>query len=359
MRAMATAPAHLAASQVARARPRALAIWLLFVAALVLAMVIVGGITRLTESGLSITEWRPVTGAVPPLTADAWQQEFDKYRETAQYQMMNRGMTLEEFRFIWFWEWVHRQLGRLIGLAFALPLAWFAVTRAIPPGYGPRLTALLALGGLQGAIGWWMVQSGLWTGVAVSHLRLSVHLLLALFILAGLLWTARDLLALARNPAARPARLTPLAAGVSAVLFVQLLLGAWVAGLRGGHAARDWPLMNGQLFPEGVRWHGSLMATVSGDPFLTHFLHRWWALLAAGAILLLAREAARTVATPAAVALVAILGAQILLGILTVVSGVDISLAVLHQAVGALLVGAVAWNAHSLGTRERLVASPA
>jgi cytochrome c oxidase assembly protein subunit 15 len=300
-----------------------------------------------------------VTGAVPPLTAEGWQQEFDKYRETAQYRMMNRGMTLEEFRFIWFWEWVHRQLGRLIGLAYALPLAWFALTRAIPAGYGRRLVALLALGGLQGAIGWWMVQSGLWTGVAVSHLRLSVHLLLALFILAGLVWTARDLLALERNPAARPARLTPLALVVSLLLFVQLLLGAWVAGLRAGHAARDWPLMNGHFFPEGVRWHGNWLATLSSDPFLTHFLHRWWAFLAAAAILFLARAAARAGAASAAGMLLAILAVQILLGIATVVSGVDISLAVLHQGVGALLVAAVAWNAQRLGERPARQAAPA
>ncbi|MFN3592224.1 MAG: COX15/CtaA family protein [Thermaurantiacus sp.] len=352
---MATVPAGFAVTRSIRSRPRAVAIWLLVVAALVLAMVIVGGITRLTESGLSITEWRPLTGAVPPLTSEGWQQEFDKYRDTAQYRMINRGMSLEEFRFIYFWEWVHRQLGRLIGLAFALPLAWFAVTRSIPTGYGPRLVALLALGGLQGAIGWWMVQSGLWTGVAVSHVRLAVHLLLALFILAGLVWTARDLLLLHRNPAARPARFILPAALVSVVLFVQLLLGAWVAGLRAGHAASDWPLMNGRWFPEGVGWHGSWLATVSSDPFLTHFLHRWWAFVAAGAILVLARLAVREGATPAAGALLTILAAQILLGILTVVSGVDITLAVLHQGVGALLVAAVAWTAHVVGEQRQRV----
>jgi cytochrome c oxidase assembly protein subunit 15 len=353
MDAMASLSPTLSATR-GRARPRALAVWLLGVALLVFAMVVVGGITRLTESGLSITEWKPVTGAVPPLGEAAWQAEFDRYRATVQYQSLNRGMSLAEFRFIYFWEWVHRLLGRVIGLAFALPLIWFAATRAIPQGYGPRLLALLALGGLQGAVGWWMVQSGLWSSVAVSHVRLAVHLLLALFILAGLLWTARDLLLLDRHVAARPARLTPLAAGTGIVLFVQLLLGAWVAGLRAGHAASDWPLMNGRVFPEGVQWRGSLLATISGDPFLTHFLHRWWAVAAAAALLLLARAAARAGAGPAANLLVALLAAQLLLGILTVVSGVDISLAVLHQAVGALLVAAVAWTSHALGAPARV-----
>lgn len=345
---MATIPAAASAGPAVRARPRLLALWLLSVAGLVLLMVIVGGITRLTESGLSITEWNVVSGTLPPLTEAAWQTEFEKYRQTAQYRMLNRGMSLEEFRVIYLWEWAHRLLGRLIGLAFALPLAAFALARAIPPGYGPRLVALLALGGLQGAVGWWMVQSGLWTGPTVSHHRLAVHLLLALLILGGLVWTARDLLAEARGRP--PARLRPLAVGVAAVLGVQLLLGAWVAGLRAGHAASDWPLMNGRLVPEGIGWHGGLARTLSSDPFLTHFLHRWWAFAAAVAILLLARAAWQAGATRDALALVALLACQILLGILTVVSGVEITPAVLHQAVGAMLVAALAWSAHAIGS---------
>ncbi|MFN7174855.1 MAG: COX15/CtaA family protein, partial [Thermaurantiacus tibetensis] len=286
---MATLAASSQLSALPRARPAALAAWLLGVAALVWVMVVVGGITRLTESGLSITEWKPVTGALPPLSDAAWEAEFAKYRETYQYAAQNAGMTLSAFKVIYFWEWFHRLLGRLIGLAFALPLAWFWWKRAIPAGYHARLLALLALGGLQGAIGWWMVTSGLWTGTEVSHVRLSVHLLTALLILGGLVWTALDLAALARDPGARPARLTPTAVLVLSVLFLQLLFGAWVAGLNAGYVSSTWPLMNGDLFPRGVTWVGS--RTFVDDPFLTHFIHRWWAFVTVVALVVLARRA--------------------------------------------------------------------
>ena len=171
------------------ARPMALSRWLFVVAALVFAMVVVGGITRLTESGLSITEWKPISGAIPPLSQSDWQRAFDLYRQTPEYLEINgpAGMDLAQFKRIFFWEWVHRLLGRLIGLAFALPLAWFAWKRAIPKGYGWRLAVLLFLGGLQGAVGWWMVVSGLTERTDVSHFRLSAHLLLALFLLAALI----------------------------------------------------------------------------------------------------------------------------------------------------------------------------
>lgn len=343
----ATAPA--AALDPPSARPAALAAWLYGVAALVFLMVVVGGITRLTESGLSITEWKPVTGALPPLDEAAWQAEFAKYRQIPEYQQVNRGMSLEQFKFIFFWEWFHRLLGRLIGLAFALPLAWFALKRAIPKGYGWRLTALLALGGLQGGIGWWMVTSGLSERTDVSHYRLAVHLLTALFILAGLIWTALDLRRLAADPAARPARLTGPALLTGLVLFVQLLLGAWVAGLNAGWAARDWPLMNGHLFPQNVTWIG--LSTLSSDPHLTHFIHRWWAWVAVAALVWLSRLARRAGSRPASIAIHSAFGVQILLGIATVMSGMNIVLAVLHQAVGATVVAATAWGAHVVGRR--------
>ncbi|MFQ3665957.1 MAG: COX15/CtaA family protein [Sphingomonadaceae bacterium] len=343
---MATLAAFEATSRAA-VRPRALALWLLSVAALVLLMVVVGGITRLTESGLSITEWRPVTGTLPPLSDAAWEAEFQKYRATYQYAAQNAGMTLSAFKLIYFWEWFHRFLGRLIGLAFAVPLAWFWVRGAIPDGYKPRLLALLALGALQGVIGWWMVTSGLWDRTEVSHYRLAVHLLTALFILAGLVWTALDLLALDRTPDARPARLTPLAAGVALVLFVQLLLGAWVAGLRAGHVSSTWPLMNGRLFPEGVEWRG--LISLADDPFLTHFLHRWWAFVAVVALVLLARRARAAGDRAASLALHSAFGLQILLGIATVMLAMPLWLAVAHQGVGALVVATTAWAAHSAG----------
>src|SRR5689334_20001831 len=190
-------------------RPLAIANWLLGVASLVFLMVVVGGITRLTESGLSITEWKPVSGAIPPLTHADWQHAFDLYQQTPEYREINgpAGMTLSQFKFIFFWEWLHRLIGRLIGVVFALPLLWFAAKRAIPHGYGWKLVGLLILGGLQGALGWYMVMSGLVDRTDVSHFRLSAHLLLALTIMAACIWVALDLRQFAKNADNRPALL--------------------------------------------------------------------------------------------------------------------------------------------------------
>jgi cytochrome c oxidase assembly protein subunit 15 len=334
------------------ARPAAIARWLLIVAFLVFCMVVVGGITRLTESGLSITQWKPITGAIPPLTHDQWMEAFRLYQQIPEYQQLRQGMTLSDFQFIFFWEWMHRLLGRLIGVAFALPLIWFAWKRAIPTGYGPRLVALLALGGLQGAIGWWMVKSGLSIRTDVSHYRLAVHLLTALFIIGGLIWTALDLFALARSPRAKPAILRPFALVVLLALMVQLMLGAFTAGLDAGYVSSTWPLMNDHFVPEGISWMGSLWATVSSDPYLVHFLHRWWAWVAAVALFILARRAKRAGQRGASIVIQAALGTQILLGIATVISGIALPLAVLHQAVGALVVVAAAWGAHAIGVRR-------
>ena len=334
------------------ARPRAIAHWLFFVAFLVFFMVVVGGITRLTESGLSITEWKPISGGIPPLSAADWQAAFDAYKRVPQYAAIHDGMTMAQFQFIFFWEWVHRLLGRVIGLAFALPLAWFWVRRAIPTGYKLRLVALLALGALQGAVGWWMVKSGLWQGVSVSHYRLALHLLLALTILASLVWTALDLVALARNPHARPARLTGFAVAVGAVLYIQLLYGAWVAGMRAGKVSQNWPMMSDSFLPTGVDWSQGWAFAFSSDPYLVHFIHRWWAWVAVAALVMLAIRVKRAGVRPASLAIHTALGTQVLLGIATVMTGVNIGLAVAHQAVGALLVASVAWGAHVVG-RQR------
>src|ERR1044071_6689511 len=214
-------------------RPLAISNWLLAVAGLVFLMVVVGGITRLTESGLSITERKPVSGAIPPLTQADWSHAFDLYKQTPEYREINgpAGMTLAQFKLIFFWEWVHRLIGRLIGLAFALPLIWFAVKRAIPEGYGWKLVGLLVLGGLQGLLGWYMVMSGLVDRTDVSHFRLSAHLLLALAIMSALIWVALDLRQLARSAEYRPSRLTRPAVLTLGILTLQLLFGAWVAGL--------------------------------------------------------------------------------------------------------------------------------
>lgn len=340
-------------------RPRAIANWLFAVAALVFAMVVVGGITRLTESGLSITEWKPVSGALPPLSEAAWAAEFAKYQATPEYREINAGMSLAAFKFIYFWEWVHRLLGRLIGLAFALPLLWFALRRAIPRGFGLRLVALLALGGLQGTIGWWMVTSGLSERTDVSHYRLAVHLLTALFILAGLVWTALDLRDFARDRGAAPARLGLGGLVVALILFIQLLFGAYTAGLNAGQVANTWPLMNEHFVPEGISNAGGVIATATNDPFLVHFIHRWWAWVAVVALVWLARRVRARGDRAASIAIHSAFGLQILLGIATVMSGVNIILAVLHQAVGALLVASTAWGLHSLGRQSAQGLAPA
>src|SRR5690606_29048124 len=193
--------------------------------------------------------------------------------------------------------------GRVIGLAFALPLAWFWIKSAIPAGYKPRLVGLLALGGLQGAFGWFMVVSGLSEEATdVSHFWLSIHLLTALLTLALLVWTALDMLALHRDPGSRPGRITPLSAWVSAILFVQLLLGAWVAGLNAGLASDSWPLMQGRFFPE-VDWSRGAGWALTHDPFLLHFLHRWWAWIAVAALVAMARRVRRAGARPASIAI--------------------------------------------------------
>jgi cytochrome c oxidase assembly protein subunit 15 len=334
-------------------RPNALITWLLCVAGLVFAMVVVGGITRLTESGLSITEWKPITGALPPLNEASWLSEFEKYKQIPEYTQINgpAGMTLAEFKFIYFWEWIHRLLGRVIGLAFALPLAWFWVKKAIPAGYKPRLLALLALGALQGTIGWWMVSSGLSARTDVSHYRLAVHLLTALTILGGLVWTALDLHALAKDPLARPAKMTGYAATVLSILFIQLLFGAWVAGLNAGYVANTWPLMNDRFYPEGVDTTQGVFFALVNDPYLTHFVHRWWAWVAVAALLLLARRVKKAGVRRASVAIHSTYGIQIILGIATVMTGVNIVLAVSHQAVGALVVASAVWGAHVLGRK--------
>lgn len=336
------------------AHPRPLIRWLLMVAALVTLMVAVGGITRLTESGLSITEWKPVAGALPPLTHAQWVAEFEAYKRIPEYTEINgpAGMTLADYKFIYFWEWFHRLLGRVIGLAFALPLAWFWVKGQIPAGYKPRLLALLALGGLQGAFGWFMVRSGLSGQMTdVSHFWLSIHLMTALFTLAGLVWTALDLHVLERDSSSRPARLTPVTLGIALVLFLQLLLGAWVAGLNAGLVSDTWPLMQGRFMPE-VDWGKEFWWNATHDPFLIHFLHRWWAWVAVGTLVILARMARRRRVRRASVAIHSAFGIQILLGIATVLTGVSLWLAVLHQLVGALLVWATAWGIHVAGRQE-------
>jgi len=330
-------------------RPRALATWLFLVAGLIVAMVIVGGITRLTESGLSITEWKPISGAIPPLTDAAWQAEFDHYKRIPEYTQINRGMTLAGFKHIFFWEYTHRLLGRLIGLAFALPLLWFAVKRRIPPGYGWRLVALLALGGLQGAIGWWMVSSGLAVRTDVSHVRLAVHLITALVLLSGMVWTALDLRNLAQSRLAKPATLRPLALVALALLFSQIMFGAFTAGLNAGYAFASWPLMGDSFFPAGVPMVSPAWRNAVDNPVVVQFIHRWFAFIAAAALVALALKAIRSGGGIAGRVLIGLVVFQILLGISTLMSGVEIGIAVAHQANAALTLIAATFAAHAIG----------
>jgi len=330
----------------------ALSRWLFVIAGLVFCMVVVGGITRLTESGLSITEWKPISGAIPPLTNVDWERVFQLYQQTPEYREINgpAGMTLAGFKFIFFWEWLHRLLGRVIGLAVLLPLAWFAWKRAIPKGYGSRLVAIFLLGGAQGALGWFMVQSGLVNRTDVSHLRLSAHLILALFLFAVLIWTALDFRRLAVANELQ-AKLTMPAVWTLVTVFIQLTLGAWVAGLNAGQVASDWPTMQGKLYPDGVDWSQGVLHALAYDPFLIHFMHRWWAWVVVAALVIFARLV-KPLNRKASIAIHSAFGTQIILGIATVMTGVNIVLAVLHQAAGALVLAATTWGAHVLGRRK-------
>jgi heme a synthase len=311
---------------------RALILWLAILCLLVFAMVVVGGATRLTESGLSIVYWEPVRGALPPLTVADWAREFARYQQSPQYQQINSGMTLDQFKTIFWWEWAHRQLGRFIGLAFVLPFLWLSWRHG--PAlrrWRPRLLLLLMLGGAQGAIGWWMVASGLVHEPAVSPLRLMTHLGLALFIFALLLWTLLDV----RQATSRP--LSPRRSGalvLAGLLTLMILLGALVAGNDAGFASDSWPLMDGRLIPRGMMneapwWRNDL---------LLHWLHRSLALLLLGHALAMAWRLWRDGRHPLSAALAATVGLQFLLGVMTILHHVPVLLGTLHQANAVLLI---------------------
>lgn len=349
------------------ARPRGaragIRVWLIGLFLLVVAMITVGGLTRLTDSGLSITEWAPVTGALPPLSAEAWQAEFEKYRAIPEYQLQNAGMTLEEFKVIYWWEWGHRQLGRVIGLVWAVGFLGFAAARAVPPGWTGRLLLLGFLGGAQGAIGWWMVSSGLaGDRVDVASYRLATHLGLAFVILGFLAWyilllgrSEADLMTARRG---REGKLFSISTGLMHFTFLQIVLGALVAGIDAGRAYPTWPLMNGQFFPADAFYvpdgqGGSLPVwhAFFENPGLVQFMHRMsgYLLFAFGIVVWLRGRRSPHPATRAAFhAVLALMVVQIAIGIATVLTAAHVHVAITHQ-ISAVLLWVLILRARHLG----------
>jgi len=328
-----------------RDQSRSVAIWLWMTAALVFAMVVVGGVTRLTGSGLSITEWKPIMGALPPMNHADWMDAFEKYKAIPQYQQINAGMSLGEFQGIFFWEWFHRLLGRLIGVVFALPFLAFLLMRKLPRRLIARCVVLLALGGLQGLIGWWMVTSGLSERVDVAPERLATHLGLALIIFMGLIWTGLEAWngeEHSRSPEGWSRGATLLLGAV----FIQCLLGGLVAGAKAGFVYTDWPLMNGGVFPP-VEWGKGALAFLH-DQALVQFNHRIWAygLLIGGTAYAVQawrwRLSEGLGAGAFAVALA--LWLQALLGVITLIHAVPLWLGALHQAGAALVLATATVN---------------
>jgi heme a synthase len=347
-------------------RTRAIRLWLCTVAALVLVMVLVGGATRLTESGLSITEWRPVTGALPPLNGGQWQAEFEKYQVIPQYRELNRGMSLAEFKTIFWWEWAHRLLGRLIGAAFLLPFLCFLWRGWIASELRPRLWFIFGLGALQGAVGWWMVASGLADRVEVSQYRLATHLVLACAVYVALVWTAQRLGEGTSTFPPAPAetdrggaRLRASAAALLGLVLLQIYLGALVAGLRAGYVYNTWPLIDGAFVPEASRLFADtqLWRNFFENTLTVQFDHRMLAyalwLCALAHAFDVGRTSPRGTVRAGAAALLVALTLQAALGIWTLLGAVPLPVALLHQAVAMLVLTAATMHAASLGHGRR------
>ncbi|MEZ0300427.1 MAG: COX15/CtaA family protein [Hyphomicrobiaceae bacterium] len=324
-------------------------IWLYAVAALVFLMVSIGGATRLTGSGLSITEWQPIMGAVPPLTEADWQQAFAKYREIPQYQHVNRGMSLEAFKFIYWWEWTHRFLGRLIGVVFLVPFLYFLATGQIPRAMSGRLAGIFALGALQGALGWYMVSSGLATRIDVSQYRLALHLGLAILIFGALLWVALSLGPTTERHAAGWSPQARAAVAILALMFLQILLGGLVAGLKAGSGYNTWPLMDGQLIPDGLGIMQPWYLNLFENAMTVQFSHRMVAYVLTAAVMWHAWRLREELAgaTSAKVLAVAVV-AQAALGVWTLLAQVPLALGLAHQAGAAAVFGVAIWHLHVL-----------
>jgi len=322
--------------------------WLIVVAVMIFSMIVLGALTRLTESGLSMVEWQPITGWLPPLSEEAWRAELQKYAASPQGRMINRGLDVAEFQQIFWLEFLHRLWGRLIGLAFALPLAWFWLRGRLPAELKPRLVIMLVLGGLQGALGWAMVASGLVDRPSVSHYRLAAHLLLAVALYAYTVWLILEI-----GPGPRVRRPNdPLAARASTVLIGLLLVvmtwGAFMAGLRAGTSHNTFPTMSGYWIPPGMFDRSPAWINLFENGTTVQFIHRWMAkLLFLGVLALAAFRWRAETATAAAMAVL-----QLSLGIATILSGVNIGIATAHQAGAVLLLTTL------LVVRHRTMASP-
>jgi len=326
-----------------------MAVWLLTCCALIFAMVVLGGVTRLTRSGLSIVEWDPIMGAIPPITQTQWEQTFGKYKQTPEYVKVNRGMSLGDFKGIFYVEWAHRLLGRLIGLVFLLPFLYFLIRRQIGRQLVPKLLTMFVLGGLQGVLGWYMVKSGLVDMPRVSAYRLTAHLALAVVIYAYILWVALDLMTPRVHPSKTLQSLRRFSAWVTGLIFVMILSGGFVAGTHAGFAFNTFPLMNGHFFPEGMYAMAPLWADLFENIATVQFNHRLLAyvlLLVIPAFWLTARKFSlpRQAQTPIHLLLVW-LAVQVTLGITTLIYVVPVPLAAAHQG-GALVLFTLALYAH-------------
>lgn len=330
---------------------RAVGRWLMFCCVVLLALVMLGGATRLTESGLSMVDWKPVTGVMPPIGEQAWQEEFDRYRQSPQYTKVNRGMAMGDFKLIFWFEYAHRLLARTLGLVFAVPLLWFWIRRRLPAGTGWPLLGILALGAAQGYMGWYMVKSGLVDIPRVSHYRLAAHLSLALVIYACMFALALRLLW--PRPAARDSALRPaLYRGLLALLALTIVFGAFVAGLRAGLIYNTFPLMGGQLIPDGLLTLQPALLNFFENPLTIQFTHRLLALTTLGLVLLLtwrlSRVALDRTQRLALGTLAAMTCVQVALGIATLLAHVPVWLGTLHQGGAVLLLSAVLALGHFL-----------
>ena len=314
-------------------------LWLYVIAFLVFCMVIVGGATRLTDSGLSITEWRPLLGAIPPLNEADWLAAFEKYQLIPEYQIQNRGMELGDFKFIYWWEWTHRFLGRFIGVAFVVPLLYFAFTRKIEHRLWPRLLVLFVLGGLQGALGWYMVSSGLIDRIDVSQYRLAAHLTLAASIFAAILWVAAGTNAQRHSPSSPD---DWFALSLVALILLQIAAGGFVAGLDAGQGYATWPKMDGQWIPSGLLQMAPGWRNFFENAMTVQFDHR---LLAYFILLATLIHAWRSFTLSAMILAYAVF-TQACLGVLTLLLHVQLAVALIHQAGAMIVLAAAIWNLH-------------